>query len=62
LFENLKGKSRLKLEDNIKSDNREIGWQVATGVIWFRIRTASELFEYYAQPLCGKFLDLGTGF
>jgi hypothetical protein len=34
---------RLKLEDNIKMDLREVGWGAWTGLIWLRIGTGGGL-------------------
>jgi hypothetical protein len=37
------GRPRLRWEDNIKMDLREVGWRAQTGLIWIRIGTGGGL-------------------
>jgi hypothetical protein len=37
------GRPRLRWENNIKMDLREVGWGAWTGSIWLRIGTGGEL-------------------
>jgi hypothetical protein len=37
------GRPRLRWEDNIKMDLREVGWVAWTGSMWLRIGTGGEL-------------------
>jgi hypothetical protein len=37
------GRHRRRWEDNIKMDQREVGWGAWTGSIWLRIGTGGEL-------------------
>ena len=39
------GKPRLTLEDYIKMDLQEVGWEMWTGPTWLRIRTGDGPFE-----------------